>query len=155
MFFFFNDTATTEIYTLSLHDALPISGLSRAVALLGPPPWPVLRRAVALVQSGPFCRRAATARPGDSRRRPGHGTRRCTCAGDAAQRRARERLRVRVAPRRAARSQRAEPGGHRVPCDCGRDRAPLWGRGRQRGEAFSERRMRVLVDTGTMDCRNM
>src|SRR2546429_994530 len=26
-FFFFNDTATTEIYTLSLHDALPISFL--------------------------------------------------------------------------------------------------------------------------------
>src|SRR2546426_7572736 len=30
LFFFFNDTATTEIYTLSLHDALPIS-CSRAV----------------------------------------------------------------------------------------------------------------------------
>src|SRR2546430_8179035 len=28
-FFFFNDTATTEIYTLSLHDALPISPASR------------------------------------------------------------------------------------------------------------------------------
>src|SRR5437660_2644100 len=28
-FFFFNDTATTEIYTLSLHDALPISWASR------------------------------------------------------------------------------------------------------------------------------
>src|SRR2546427_7977779 len=28
-FFFFNDTATTEIYTLSLHDALPISLLKR------------------------------------------------------------------------------------------------------------------------------
>src|SRR3989442_6539324 len=28
-FFFFNDTATTEIYTLSLHDALPISPLAR------------------------------------------------------------------------------------------------------------------------------
>src|SRR3712207_3981876 len=28
MFFFFNDTATTEIYTLSLHDALPISDLA-------------------------------------------------------------------------------------------------------------------------------
>src|SRR2546430_3992919 len=28
--FFFNDTATTEIYTLSLHDALPISGYSSA-----------------------------------------------------------------------------------------------------------------------------
>src|SRR5260370_10570201 len=27
IFFFFNDTATTEIYTLSLHDALPISNL--------------------------------------------------------------------------------------------------------------------------------
>src|SRR2546426_10451162 len=27
-FFFFNDTATTEIYTLSLHDALPISHLT-------------------------------------------------------------------------------------------------------------------------------
>src|SRR5258706_13390360 len=27
LFFFFNDTATTEIYTLSLHDALPICGL--------------------------------------------------------------------------------------------------------------------------------
>src|SRR2546422_11277502 len=27
-FFFFNDTATTEIYTLSLHDALPISSFS-------------------------------------------------------------------------------------------------------------------------------
>src|SRR6266566_9959484 len=28
-FFFFNDTATTDIYTLSLHDALPISGPRR------------------------------------------------------------------------------------------------------------------------------
>src|SRR2546430_13499634 len=34
-FFFFNDTATTEIYTLSLHDALPISvaGFGDAVPL--------------------------------------------------------------------------------------------------------------------------
>src|SRR2546422_11522361 len=31
-FFFFNDTATTEIYTLSLHDALPISNLAERVA---------------------------------------------------------------------------------------------------------------------------
>src|SRR5258707_4077442 len=29
-FFFFNDTATTEIYTLSLHDALPISLVGKA-----------------------------------------------------------------------------------------------------------------------------
>src|SRR5215475_15491511 len=31
-FFFFNDTATTEIYTLSLHDALPISLDTRAAS---------------------------------------------------------------------------------------------------------------------------
>src|SRR3712207_9427856 len=35
LFFFFNDTATTEIYTLSLHDALPISATSPWTA--GPP----------------------------------------------------------------------------------------------------------------------
>src|SRR2546429_8939678 len=45
IFFFFNDTATTEIYTLSLHDALPISFLPPAPgsrrhgrALSRPPP---------------------------------------------------------------------------------------------------------------------
>src|SRR3712207_9174545 len=50
-FFFFNDTATTEIYTLSLHDALPIStrqatrgspkslgGSTSGVRLVGRPP---------------------------------------------------------------------------------------------------------------------
>src|SRR3712207_9021924 len=30
--FFFNDTATTEIYTLSLHDALPISSVANLLA---------------------------------------------------------------------------------------------------------------------------
>src|SRR5256885_11328280 len=34
-FFFFNDTATTEIYTLSLHDALPISWCSRRTGSCG------------------------------------------------------------------------------------------------------------------------
>src|SRR6266480_7793992 len=34
-FFFFNDTATTEIYTLSLHDALPISERDRGRLALG------------------------------------------------------------------------------------------------------------------------
>src|SRR2546422_7448546 len=33
LFFFFNDTATTEIYTLSLHDALPISQAARPAQL--------------------------------------------------------------------------------------------------------------------------
>src|SRR3712207_7551673 len=36
MFFFFNDTATTEIYTLSLHDALPIWGRLRKKRALRP-----------------------------------------------------------------------------------------------------------------------
>src|SRR5256885_4877127 len=35
MFFFFNDTATTEIYTLSLHDALPILLPTRAEVVVG------------------------------------------------------------------------------------------------------------------------
>src|SRR3712207_175258 len=33
--FFFNDTATTEIYTLSLHDALPIFGHTQTMRALG------------------------------------------------------------------------------------------------------------------------
>src|SRR3712207_9003538 len=36
-FFFFNDTATTEIYTLSLHDALPICRQARVERDLGQP----------------------------------------------------------------------------------------------------------------------
>src|SRR3989442_15714190 len=35
LFFFFNDTATTEIYTLSLHDALPICLCGRSGGLDG------------------------------------------------------------------------------------------------------------------------
>src|SRR5216683_3194707 len=35
--FFFNDTATTEIYTLSLHDALPIALPARKRATIGRP----------------------------------------------------------------------------------------------------------------------
>src|SRR2546429_8923581 len=41
IFFFFNDTATTEIYTLSLHDALPICG-----GLSSPTLYPTLYKAV-------------------------------------------------------------------------------------------------------------
>src|SRR2546430_10171641 len=36
LFFFFNDTATTEIYTLSLHDALPIFGQGMGALLISP-----------------------------------------------------------------------------------------------------------------------
>src|SRR5882762_9632415 len=42
-FFFFNDTATTEIYTLSLHDALPICMMSQRI-LVGPRRRPTASR---------------------------------------------------------------------------------------------------------------
>src|SRR5260221_10094595 len=47
-FFFFNDTATTEIYTLSLHDALPILFWPRHVA----PPCGVSRRCGNTISEG-------------------------------------------------------------------------------------------------------
>src|SRR2546422_2705630 len=40
-FFFFNDTATTEIYTLSLHDALPIYAFGHPFYNLGPTQFPM------------------------------------------------------------------------------------------------------------------
>src|SRR5437879_10610839 len=49
LFFFFNDTATTEIYTLSLHDALPIFQLRAA-----------------LQRRHPGCQSAGVLRPGVS-----------------------------------------------------------------------------------------
>src|SRR2546422_11670292 len=49
LFFFFNDTATTEIYTLSLHDALPISKT-----------WPCGKTSY-----GPPCSKRSSAPPND------------------------------------------------------------------------------------------
>src|SRR2546429_9425657 len=46
----FNNTATTEIYTLSLHDALPIS-LYDALAQIAPSPVVELNRAVAVAMA--------------------------------------------------------------------------------------------------------
>src|SRR5712675_3790364 len=43
-FFFFNDTATTEIYTLSLHDALPISCAASRCARTPPISWSISPR---------------------------------------------------------------------------------------------------------------
>src|SRR2546430_11027666 len=40
LFFFFNDTATPEIYTLSLHDALPISSGRRSAPVSSAASWP-------------------------------------------------------------------------------------------------------------------
>src|SRR5260221_7025390 len=60
-FFFFNDTATTEIYPLSLHDALPISQT-----------MPKERNDVRLRAAGPACERDCRGR---SPHRDGHSTR--------------------------------------------------------------------------------
>src|SRR5256885_16487119 len=40
LFFFFNDTATTEIYPLSLHDALPISCTTHSMPMNATPAFP-------------------------------------------------------------------------------------------------------------------
>src|SRR5258705_4773804 len=54
-FFFFNDTATTEIYTLSLHDALPILS-RRSRCCRGPVPWSAPGgRAASSCTSIPIC----------------------------------------------------------------------------------------------------
>src|SRR2546430_5178942 len=64
-FFFFNDTATTEIYTLSLHDALPISanvwlydreaewtiGVQGGYQVPGDWPWPKFKRGQWIVKN--------------------------------------------------------------------------------------------------------
>src|SRR2546426_7807518 len=53
-FFFFNDTATTEIYTLSLHDALPIFGNTPKRSEAGSAEVPVAGAAFALEPGGTF-----------------------------------------------------------------------------------------------------
>src|SRR5260370_32596688 len=50
-FFFFNDTATTEIYTLSLHDALPILSSERSKAACGTEKRPLPLSVVRFVTS--------------------------------------------------------------------------------------------------------
>src|SRR2546430_6895145 len=49
-FFFFNDTATTEIYTLSLHDALPISSSKVQTACVITPLILALRKTVSGIE---------------------------------------------------------------------------------------------------------
>src|SRR3712207_7660543 len=53
VFFFFNDTATTEIYTLSLHDALPICGHGRRARRADRGRAAHARRAVRPARRGP------------------------------------------------------------------------------------------------------
>src|SRR5690242_21939432 len=66
-FFFFNDTATTEIYTLSLHDALPISAFAPV-----PPKISSKPKRLSTAFGGPLNPRAASCaiRTPDSDARP-------------------------------------------------------------------------------------
>src|SRR2546422_8189228 len=65
-FFFFNDTATTEIYTLSLHDALPISARRRA-----PLPGGVSCRELLRARDGAHRERVESEHPAAGRAFPG------------------------------------------------------------------------------------
>ena len=52
--FFFNDTATTEIYTLSLHDALPICAAATRT-------WQYKKQGAAATRNGQYKKRGAAA----------------------------------------------------------------------------------------------
>src|SRR3712207_9104969 len=60
--FFFNDTATTEIYTLSLHDALPISRTRSAAFLASSSAACSMRPTAATASCGGFRSRSASPR---------------------------------------------------------------------------------------------
>src|SRR3712207_8012704 len=67
--FFFKDTATTEIYTLSLHDALPISATWGAARLAAPARLPAARRRRRSIERHSLLRAAISrGRPADSLR---------------------------------------------------------------------------------------
>src|ERR1041384_1485045 len=100
VFFFFNDTATTEIYTLSLHDALPIcphggqcaaagvGAAARARAARAPAHAAAfVRHPRAAVLAGP-ARRAGAPRPRQHRHYPGLHPPRFPGAGEGVRRRA-------------------------------------------------------------------
>src|SRR5215216_4961133 len=72
VFFFFNDTATTEIYTLSLHDALPSSSQRSPVSARQISPRPSL--AMKLIASGVANCAAIVRSPSFSRSSSSHTT---------------------------------------------------------------------------------
>src|SRR3712207_5179329 len=113
--FFFNDTATTEIYTLSLHDALPISPSSPSCSGRPPrwawPRWSCTRSS----PPGASTSAPATPRSGTCTRRPVSRT--SPCAGSC------ERL-------PAGARRRPRPGSHPEPAKGGEDEVlPRWGQG--------------------------
>src|SRR2546425_11334205 len=109
LFFFFNDTATTEIYTLSLHDALPISR-RRGDPAARPDP-----RAAPSAPRGRLRGRARRARAGGRRPRARAARAQQWAAGRGPTRRGCERRRrLRDAARDAGRGSPATPGVARL-----------------------------------------
>src|SRR5215212_5021301 len=76
LFFFFNDTATTEIYTLSLHDALPIRGAIRPGPRIPQPSVPSAAIGLTVTRSPPLGASRATRAPQRSPARFGWYSRR-------------------------------------------------------------------------------
>src|SRR5437899_8409470 len=128
LFFFFIDTATTEIYTLSLHDALPISSqLAAGIFRVGP-----AAHGVAPDRESAGRARRVAARRGQPARLGLHGGARCGTALRAGVRsrratvplrrerpvrgyRRRERRRDRPVPGGAAGARDGRPGPHARP----------------------------------------
>src|SRR5574342_1077135 len=111
VFFFFNDTATTEIYTLSLHDALPICPGRARRAAPGRDSAPALVRSVHPVGRNRRLRRPARlgragAPRGSGRSRPVHDPAARTTG-----------LAPTVAPRHPAVPRRARPGRVQLSLD--------------------------------------
>src|SRR2546426_8355952 len=123
-FFFFNDTATTEIYTLSLHDALPIcadpalpleAGVGRRAGDRGALRGAGVRRDAGAARA-PRDPGAAPPRRGGGRVRAGHDDGAARCGGQAPGLGAHHAPAQRAMPRRDARSRDdgalgAEPRG--------------------------------------------
>src|SRR6266496_4958656 len=105
VFFFFNDTATTEIYTLSLHDALPILASARSSQMVSPTVG-----AVGVTHHPPPC---PAARPHDATT-PSKTSRAVIASAGG-----RARRRRGAAARRTAHWSGAPPGPHRPERACG------------------------------------
>src|SRR5216684_8449704 len=116
-FFFFNDTATTEIYTLSLHDALPI--LARARSRSGQFAWQIKHVWTALGRSKRRPRMPAIAKELGIRARSMKPEKRFVACPPRA-RRARSSRRATPKPQRASheKAETERTGRHRCVGGC-------------------------------------
>src|SRR6476659_4413029 len=153
-FFFFNDTATTEIYTLSLHDALPISrSRARRATARARPPRPGSSRRSARRGFAPSRPRG----PGRFHHRAWRGPRRRLASGgrgparrscEPAGRRSRPAASRVGRPAPARRAGAPAPGGWSAPRSPPRRWPPPRAPGPDRDAAGASRPSRDSTDTG-------